>query len=66
LNDYTCHMKQTMITLVVVGQIIWVVAAIVGLLVNADSKFLWTCFIGAALGLVGIRYTIRRDHRSGL
>ena len=55
-----------MVTLIIAGICAWVVAAIIGLLVNADSKFLWTCFIGAALGLVGIRYTIRRDRRSGL
>jgi uncharacterized membrane protein YdcZ (DUF606 family) len=55
-----------MITLVVGGQIIWVVAAIIGLLVNADSKFIWTCITGALLGFVGIALTIQRDKKSAL
>ena len=55
-----------MVTLIIAGICAWVVAAIIGLLVNADSKFLWTCITGAVLGLVGIRYTVRRDRRSGL
>ena len=59
-------MRTRVVALIIAGICAWVVAAIIGLLVNADSKFLWTCFIGAALGLVGIRYTIRRDRRSGL
>ena len=59
-------MKTRMVTLIIAGICAWVVAAIIGLLVNADSKFLWTCITGAVLGLVGIRYTVRRDRRSGL
>ena len=53
-------MKRTMITLVVTGQIIWVVAAIIGLLVNAESKFIWTCITGALLGFVGIILTVKK------
>jgi len=59
-------MKRTMITLVVTGQIIWVVAAIIGLLVNAENKFIWTCIAGALLGFVGIALTIQRDKKSAL
>lgn len=55
-----------MVALIITGICAWVVAAIIGLLANADSKFLWTCVTGAALGFVGIRYTMRRDRRSGL
>ena len=59
-------MKRTMITLVVTGQIIWVVAAIIGLLVNAESKFIWTCITGALLGFVGIALTIQRNKKNAL
>ena len=59
-------MKTRMVTLIITGISIWVVAAIIGLLVDADAKFLWTCVTGAALGFVGIGYTVRRDRRSGL
>ena len=55
-----------MVALIVTGMIIWVVAAIVGLLLNADSKFIWTCIVGTLLGPVGIIYTTRRDRKSSL
>jgi len=59
-------MKRTMITLVIGGQILWVVAAIIGLLVGAESKFIWTCITGIALGFVGIALTIQRAKKNPL
>jgi hypothetical protein len=59
-------MRTKMVALIVAGICAWVVAAIMGILLNAEAKFIWTCVTGAALGFVGIRYTIRRDRRSGL
>ncbi len=53
------------VTLVAIGTICWVVAGVIALAVDADAKVIWTCVMGALLGLVGIRYTIRRDRRSG-
>jgi hypothetical protein len=44
----------------------WVIAGVFAAAVAADAKIIWTCVMGAALGLIGIRYTIRRDRRSGL
>ena len=54
------------VTLVVIGTLCWVVAGVIAVEANADAKVIWTCVMGAALGLVGIRYTIRRDRRSGI
>jgi hypothetical protein len=54
------------ITLVVIGTICWVIAGVIAVAANADAKVIWTCVMGAGLGLVGIRYTIRRDRRSGI
>jgi uncharacterized membrane protein HdeD (DUF308 family) len=54
------------VTLVAIGITCWVIAGVIALAVNADAKIIWTCVLGAALGLVGIRYTIRRDRRSGI
>jgi hypothetical protein len=59
-------MKTRMVALIIVGITIWIMTAIIGLLMNASAKFIWTCFTGAALGIVGIVYTIRRDRRSGI
>ena len=54
------------VTLVAIGTICWVVAGVIALASNADAKIIWTCISGAILGLIGIRYTIRRERRSGL
>ena len=54
------------ITLVAIGTICWVIAGVIALAANADGKIIWTCISGAMLGLVGIRYTIRRERRSGI
>ena len=54
------------VTLVVIGTMCWVIAGVIAVAIGADAKVIWTCVMGAALGLVGIRYTIRRDRRSGL
>ncbi|HEY3292640.1 MAG TPA: DUF2530 domain-containing protein [Candidatus Nanopelagicaceae bacterium] len=44
----------------------WVVAGVIAILVNAQSKIIWTCVSGTGLGLIGIYYTIRRARRSGI
>jgi hypothetical protein len=54
------------VTLVAIGTICWVIAGVIALAANTDAKIIWTCISGAMLGLVGIRYTIRRERRSGL
>jgi uncharacterized membrane protein HdeD (DUF308 family) len=54
------------VTLVVIGTMCWVIAGVIALAVAADAKVIWTCVMGAALGVVGIRYTIRRDRRSSI
>jgi len=54
------------ITLVAIGTICWLVAGIIAILLGAVTKIIWTCFVGAALGVIGIRYTIRRSSRSGI
>ena len=54
------------ITLVAIGTTCWVIAGVIALATNADAKVIWTCISGAMLGLIGIRYTIRRERRSGL
>jgi hypothetical protein len=54
------------LTLVAIGTTCWVVAGVIALAVNAEAKVVWTCVSGAALGLIGVRYTIRRERRSGI
>ena len=56
----------SVVTLVVLGTICWVAAGVVALAANADSKILWTCVVGAILGLLGIRYSVRRNRKSAI
>lgn len=55
-----------MISLVIAGMIIWVVAAIFGLAVGASSRFIWTCVVGFLLGFVGIAITFLKDRAGGV
>lgn len=56
----------SVVTLVAIGTICWVAAGVVVIAIGAESKIIWTCFVGAALGLAGIRYSVRRNRKSGI
>ena len=57
---------KTVVILVAIGTIAWLIAGMVAITLDYDSKYVWACVAGAALGVVGIRYSIRRDRRSGI
>ncbi|MEI6041924.1 MAG: DUF2530 domain-containing protein [Actinomycetes bacterium] len=57
-------MRSTVVTLVI-GIVLWVFALIISLAVSARSNAVWICFVGALLGIIGLRYTIRRARREG-
>lgn len=57
---------KTVVTLVAIGTIAWLIAGMVAITLEAESKYIWTCVVGALLGVTGIRYSIRRDRRSGI
>ena len=57
---------RSVVTLVAIGTICWIAAGVVALAAGAESKILWTCVVGAALGVTGIRYSVRRNRKSGL
>lgn len=54
------------VTVIIVGIVLWVAATVIAIAVGAIAKIIWTCIVGALLGLVGLRYTIRRARRSGI
>ena len=56
----------SVVTLVSIGTICWVAAAVVAIAIGAESKIIWTCLVGAAWGLLGIRYSVRRNRRSAI
>jgi len=51
------------ITVITIGIVGWAIYLVFALASNADSKAIYTALIGIILGLVGIRYTIRRGRR---
>lgn len=57
---------RDIVLLIAVGTIAWLIAGAVFLIVGSETKYVWTCVCGAALGVIGIRYTIRRSRRSGI
>jgi len=57
---------SSVVALISAGTIAWVVAAVIALAAGSEAKIIWTCVVGAALGLIGIRYTIRRNKRSSI
>jgi hypothetical protein len=57
---------SSVVALISAGTIAWVVAAVIALAAGSEAKIIWTCAVGAALGLIGIRYSIRRNKRSSI
>ncbi len=56
----------SVVTLVSIGTICWIAAGVIALALGAETKVLWTCVVGAALGVTGIRYSVRRNRKSGI
>jgi hypothetical protein len=57
---------RSVVTLVAIGTSCWVAAGVIAVAIGSESKIIWTCVSGTALGLVGIRYTVRRSRRTGI
>lgn len=51
------------VIVILVGITCWVVATVIAIAVGAIAKIIWTCVVGALLGLIGLRYTLRRSKR---
>lgn len=54
------------VTLIAIGTISWLAAGAVAIVMGAESKIIWTCVAGAVMGAMGIRYSIRRERRTGI
>ena len=57
-------MKQA-IFVISMGIVLWIIAFVFAIVMNANSNILWICVVGALLGVIGLRYTIKRG-RKGL
>ena len=50
----------TMPNKIAMGIVLWIVAFVFAVVMNADSNILWICVVGALLGVIGLRYTIKK------
>jgi len=57
-------MKQS-IFVIAMGIVLWIIAFVFAFVMNADSNVLLICAVGVVLGVIGLRYTIKRG-RKGL
>jgi hypothetical protein len=57
---------KSVVTLIAIGSICWLAAGVVAIAAGAQAKIIWTCVLGAVLGAMGIRYSIRRSRRTGI
>ena len=55
-------MKQA-IFVIAMGIVLWIVAFVFAVVMNADSNILWICVVGPLLGVIGLRYTIKKGKR---
>jgi len=58
-------MKEA-IFVISMGIVLWIIALVFAIVMNADTNVLWTCVIGAVLGAIGLRYTIKRGRKGVL
>ena len=59
------NMKES-IFIIAMGIVLWIIAFVFAVVMNADSNVIWICVIGALLGVIGLRYTIRRGRKEKL
>jgi hypothetical protein len=51
------------VPIIIAGIILWSIALVISILVNAMAKIILVCIVGIFFGLLGIRYTKRRAAR---
>jgi hypothetical protein len=54
------------IIVIILGIVGWTIFLVFALATNAETKVIYTGLVGITLGLIGIRYTIRRGRRERL
>ena len=54
---------RSAITVIIIGIALWFIALIIAFGIDASSNAKWICVFGIVLGIIGLRYTIRRAER---
>lgn len=56
---------RSAIPVIIIGIIVWTIALIIAIIIDAIAKIILTCLVGIFLGFLGLRYTTRRMKREG-
>jgi hypothetical protein len=59
------HLRSA-ITAIIAGIALWFVALIATFALDASTNAKWICVFGISLGVIGLRYTIRRAKRESV
>jgi energy-converting hydrogenase Eha subunit E len=65
LRDLNSELAKV-IAFLIFGIFAWTIAALVFIIIGAALKLIFVCVVGIALGLAGLRYSIRRNNRGEL
>ncbi len=55
---------QSAIRVIIFGIVLWSIALVVAIVVNAVAKIILTCLLAILLGLIGIYYTKAREKKA--
>ena len=55
---------QSAIRVIIFGIILWSIALIVAIILNAVAKIILTCLLAILLGFIGIYYTKARERKA--
>jgi hypothetical protein len=55
---------QSAIRVIIFGIILWSIALVVAVVVNAVAKIILTCLLAILLGFIGIYYTKARERKA--
>ena len=56
---------RSAIPIIIAGIVVWTIALVIAIIVNALAKIILTCVLGITLGFIRIRYTQHRAKREG-
>lgn len=51
------------VAIIIAGIVGFAIALVILIATKAQADYLWICVVGIALGLIGVRYTVRRAKR---
>ncbi len=58
-------MRQA-IFVIALGIVLWIIALVFAIVMKAEQNVIAICIVGAILGVIGLRYTIKRGRRGQL